>query len=403
MVSKNLRTNFLGAGKMQSQSYSLILICIILAPAICLSQEQTDTSSEAVLVQEANEPTISFPYVAQVTGNRVNIRSGPGTNYYSCCIANKNDRVIVVGRKFGWSQISPPEGSFSWISKQYINIEAENSQTGIVTGDNIRVYAGSDELQPMRSTREQLKLNQGDKVKLLGEEKEQYYKIAPPEGAYLWVFSQYIEPLGPVGHVAADVKPAIAEDSIVEKPQAAGEEENLQKFYDLQKLFDAQREKPIEEQEYSSIKKGLKEIADREDAPKAAKYAQFTLEQIERCELAQDIGKQMKLQDEKLQQAEQRIKEAHEAKKVKIVDLGKFAVIGRFQTSIVYGAAEKIAYYRILDENDATICYAVPEGLSEDIKLTDFIGKKVGLIGTIEPHKETGSALVKFSEITKLN
>jgi len=370
---------------------------------MCPGQEQTGAASQPLLAQESNEPSMSFPYVARITGNRVNIRCGPGTNYYSCNIANKNNRVIVVGRKFGWSQIVPPDGSFSWISKQYTTIDPNNNRIGIVTGDNVRVYAGSKDLQPMRSTRVQLKLNQADKVSLLGEEKEQYYKIAPPEGAYLWVFSQYIEPIGPVGQASAYVKPAAAEDSVIGKTETAGEAGNLKKFYSLQRLFNAQREKPIEEQDYSQIKGPLREIANLKDAPKAAKYAQFTLEQIERCQLARDIGKQMKLQDDRLRQTKLRIKEAYDATKTKIVDSGKFAVVGQFQTSIVYGAEGKIRYYRVLDEKGATICYAVPAGLPENIKLRDFAGKKVGLTGSIEPHKETGSALVRFTEITRLN
>lgn len=144
---------------------------------------------------------LSFPYVAEIVSDDIYIRSGPGTNYYQCGKLNRDDRVKVVGSKFSWSQISPPSDSFSWISKQYVKIDPEDKTIGTVTGDNVRVWAGSETIKPVHSSSIQLKLNTDDKVTLLGEELDDYHKITPPSGAYLWVSTKYTKPLGAVGEV----------------------------------------------------------------------------------------------------------------------------------------------------------------------------------------------------------
>ena len=66
---------------------------------------------------------------------------------------------------------------------------------GVVTGDNVGVYTGSDTEEAKYSTSKQVVLGRGQTVKLLGEEKDDYYKIAPPQGAYLWVSSQFLQPV----------------------------------------------------------------------------------------------------------------------------------------------------------------------------------------------------------------
>jgi len=132
--------------------------------------------------QSASEPS-EFPYTAQVVGDDVNIRSGPGTNYYECGRVNTGDTVEVIGHQAGWLQIVPPAGSFSWVAMQYISINADAPTTGIVTGEGVVVYAGSDYVLPMHSTTKQVMLNRGDKIKLLSEEMDEYYKIAPPQGS----------------------------------------------------------------------------------------------------------------------------------------------------------------------------------------------------------------------------
>ena len=387
---------------MQSRSHFLILICLTALTSVGFGQEAISPAQQPAAATDANEAAApAFPYVAQITGSRVNIRSGPGTNYYSCGKLNKTDRAIVVGSKFSWSQIVPPAGSFSWISKQYVSIDPNNPAIGTITGNNVRVYAGSENLQPMHSTKLQLQHNKGEKVKLLSEEKEGYYKIAPPQGAYLWVLSQYTEPLGAVGEIEVTVErpePTIEPDEGIGVVETVTEAEKLKEYYALQKQFEAEKAKPTAQQNYEGLKKALSEIAADKEAGKAARYAAFTLGQIERCQLALEVAEEIKLQDKQLQQARQRIEKARTTRLAQIEDLGRFAVIGQFQTFVTYGPG----HFRIIGDAGKTVCYALPSGPALDMDLSRFVGRKVGLVGSIEPHPETKGALVRFTEIAEL-
>ncbi|MGA1979200.1 MAG: SH3 domain-containing protein [Sedimentisphaerales bacterium] len=382
-----------------------ILVCLISLSSVGFAQKTVNSPQESVSATETegNEP--SFPYVAEIIDDNVNIRSGPGTNYYHCGKLNTGDRVKVVASKYSWSHIVPPASSFSWISKQYVSVEPNNPGIGVVTGDAIRVYAGSDFLKPMHSTTVQLELNRGDKVELMGEEMDDYYKITPPTGAYLWVLTQYTKPVGAVGEVEVIVKPKAEPEAnipAVVPVTISIESEKLKEYYALTEQIKAERAKPVAEQNYAEIKKSLAELAGNKEAGKAASYSEFAIKQIERCELASAVDKEVQLQDSQLQHIREQIEKSRVTELSQVPELGGFAAVGQFQTSEIYGQEESLKHYRILDDSGQTVCYALPEGQALDVDLSKFVGRKVGLVGTAEPHPQTKGALVRFTEITEL-
>lgn len=348
----------------------------------------------------------SFPHLAEITGSDVNIRSGPGTNYYRCGKLQKGDIVKIVTTDSGWSRIVPPVGCFSWISVQCVSMSLDDRDTGIVTGDGVEVYAGSDYVEPMHSTSLQVTLNRGHRVRLLGEEKGGYYKIVSPTGAYVWVSATYIRPIIPVREtppVAVDSNDIDAnepnETTSVVPVEPYVEAEKLKEYYALQKQIKAELAKPIVEQDYADVKKALVEISKNKNAGKAARYAKFVIRQIEDFELALAVAKQIKLQNEQLQKVREKIDKARETKLAEVEDLGRFAVMGQFATFETYGPK----HYRILDESGNMVCYALPSGKAAQLDLGKFLKQKVGLVGTIEPHPPTKKALVRFTEIVKLD
>ena len=385
---------------------SLTLVCLITLASVSIAQETAVSPQESAPAGDTNEPAdLAFPYVAEITGDNLNIRSGPGTNYYPCGKLNKTDRVKIVGRQFGWSRITPPPSSFSWISTQYVTVNPDNPAIGTVTGDDIRVYAGSNDERPIHSTTVQGKLNKTDRVELLGQQQENYYKIAPPAFAYLWVLTDYTRPLGPVGKVPLAVEPKTtpAADTPPSVPTSIPlEAEKLKEYYNLQKQIDAERAKPLDRQNYADIKKQLADIAALKPAGKAARYADFAIKQIERCELAAQIDKELQLQDKQLQQIKKNIETARTTQLADVPDLGRFAAIGKFYTSNIYGTQADSRHYLITDDAGKIICYALPTGHALKLDLSNFIDQKVGLIGSIEPHLQTSGALVKFTEIVRL-
>jgi len=393
------------------RSYINIFTFIVLAGLVSagFAQEAVTSSNDesSVTPGGSNEAVVpSFPYVAEITGDNMYVRSGPGTNFYHCGKLNTGDKVKVVGKQFSWSRIIPPAGSFSWISMQYVRIDTADPSVGILTGDSVRVYAGSDFVKPLYSTTLQGKLNRGEKVKLLGEQMDDYYKILSPPFAYLWVSTQFTKPVKvePVVEVTPTVEPTTVESPtepndanavvlVVDSPES-----KLEKYRELKKQVETERAKPIDQQDYTSMKKALLEIAGDKEAGNAARYAKFVIGQIESCELALAVIKEVRLQNEQLQKINTGIDKARATKLAEVKDLGKYAAVGQLRTFVTYGPG----HFRIVDESGNMICYALPAGQAAKLDFTTLIGRKVGIVGTIEPHLPTKKALVRFSEIVEI-
>ncbi len=383
--------------------------CLMVFAVISFTALVCSAFGVVTLSDDASESAeLAFPYVAQVTGNDVYVRCGPGTNYYPCGKVNKTNRVTVVATKFSWSHIVPPPGSFSWISKQYVTVDRDNRAVGTVAGDSVRVYAGSEYREPIHCDTVQLHLNKGDKVKLTGVEQADYYKITPPADAYLWILTEYTQPLGPVEAYATAVEPPrepeVETAPVVVRTDVRVESEELKEYYALQRQIEAERAKPIAEQDYTNISRALSAIADDKETGKAARYAQFTLKQIERYELAFEVEKAVRLQDAHLQQVKERIDKARATKLAEVPDLGRYTAVGLFRTSSIYDPQLlRQTYYRVVDSFGNTVCYAVAEGPAAQMDLSKLQGRQVGLVGTIQPHQQTGDAMVKFTEIVELS
>ena len=372
-------------------------------------------------------PATSFPYAAEVTEDNTPIHCGSGTNFYICGKLKKGDKVKVVSSQFNWSCIVPPPGSFSWISMRYVSIDPDNPNTGIVTVNGIRVYAGSAQREPIHSETLQLKLNRGDEVNFIGKQQRDYYKIAPPEGAYLWVSTKYTKPLAPpvvkvtrpvVVPTAVDPNTDTKTDTKIDTKTdtktdindikalipttLSGESENIKAYKALEKLIKAERAKPLNQQNYTNIKKALTVIAGNKDAGKAARYSEYAIRQIKGLELALVITKEVQLQNEELKKSQEGIDKARTTRLAQVEALGKYAIIGKFQTSNIFGS-DPVKRYRIMDDKGKTVCYASPTGPISKKDLSKLAGSKVGLIGKIEANPQLAGALIRFTEIVQLN
>jgi uncharacterized protein YgiM (DUF1202 family) len=348
--------------------------------------------------------------VAEVTANDVNIRSGPGTQFYQCGKLKKGDHVQVAKVSKDWSAIVPPPGSYSWIAVQYVSVSIQNATEGVVTGDGVAVYAGSDDLDPMVSTSKQdVTMSRGQKVRLLNEEKDEYYKIVPPAGAYLWVSNQFLLSNGSVG---ASLPPTEASQTQPkanpgQTPPAATPTEAslLAEYYNLSKQITEEIKKPIEQQDFTGVKGKLKAIADNKDGGRAARYAQYTLKQVERAELAKLAGQDLIQQNEDLKKNLDNIDKAMIEQIGKIPDTSKYIAIGKLQPSALYSTtvSGQSKRYQLVDEAGNIRSYVSPAGNAAAMDMTPFIGHKVGLVGHAQSQAATTKAYVEFSAIDRLD
>ena len=92
-----------------SRGRSLLVVILIAVLGVCgpaWSQMDVNTApTEAEAVQPAATsptepaqptPAVAGPFVGEITGNDVFIRSGPGTNFYQCGKLYKGDHLNVV-------------------------------------------------------------------------------------------------------------------------------------------------------------------------------------------------------------------------------------------------------------------------------------------------------------------
>jgi uncharacterized protein YgiM (DUF1202 family) len=154
------------------------------------------TAPVVVFAQVSDDPALKevenskFSTSGVIMSNAVYVRCGPGDNYYPTLKLDKGAKVKVVGAKFDWLKIVPPEGSFCYVARLYVDRHGDGS-VGRVNKNSINVRAGSA-LSALKIGI-LCELNQGEEVEILGEEQE-YFKIKPPAKAYLYINKKFVEP-----------------------------------------------------------------------------------------------------------------------------------------------------------------------------------------------------------------
>ncbi|MBW8015148.1 MAG: hypothetical protein FVQ82_03105 [Planctomycetes bacterium] len=408
---------------MLSQTKSVLTVIVIVSIVLSVGNVQAVDLPETAISYD----TISYPYLAQPVSGRVNIRSGGGIAFYPCGKLKEGVNITVVAEELGWAKIVPPKGSFSWIAKKYVDVDPSNPKVGNVNADDVRVWVGSPSYDALTSSSTQVKLSKKDFdfVELLGEEEDDYLKIAPPSGAYLYVSAKEIKYIGPVGTIPSIIKkgPGLEQDNgndintdtgkIATRPPVDHEKtmysKSTSRSPDDMKLItvcrrivekvEAEKEKPYAMQNYTEFKKAVEKVANDPKAAQAKAYAKYLKNLIGRYELVSIVDSLLQEQSikltEGLKEIEDELIKAKEAVTGK--DSGKYVVKGIIKPSNIYISGKK--RYLILDQNLKIICYAVPSNVPEGI-MEKYYDKKVALQGSIEKKSDGSVSLVKFTAIT---
>ena len=183
------------------------------------------------------------------------------------------------------------------------------------------------------------------------------------------------------------------------KPKQTVEQIKLKEYRALSKQIEAEKAKPFEQQEWTSIQQSLTEIADNNEAGRAAKYSKAQLDRIESFILAQEAGKALKEQNQQLAAAKEQIERKRQEELAKVPTVGKYVVIGTIRPSLLYSADSQNKRYVIMDDAGKIIAYAVADPSAQGQDITAMIGKKVGLVGSITRDAQSGSSLVTFTAV----
>ncbi len=143
-------------------------------------------------------------------GTRLNVRSGPGTNYGIVGKANNGEVFQLLELSNGWYKVKLSNGAVGWVTSQYIVKTSENVGSGSNSGSNSgdKGNSGSTNVEGTKGKiRSGIrlnvrsgagtsysvvgKLNGGDVVKLL-ELKNGWYKVQMLSGSTGWVSGDYV-------------------------------------------------------------------------------------------------------------------------------------------------------------------------------------------------------------------
>lgn len=355
-------------------------------------------------------PNARYSFVGTVNGSGVNVRSGPAESYYPTAQLNKGDRVVVVGSKFDWLKIVPPKGSFSYISKKFVRQEA-GSTVGVVTGTNVRVIAGSTMNQ--LKVQEQMKLSTDDKVTIIGDA-EEFFKINPPEGAYLWVHKKFVDPVRQAttketeppaapaaGHgngITPLIRPLTGEGAagtqgestelVPAVPATPGQEAALPPIgkasAELAKLnadYDAVQKQPIGERPLADLRKSYEALAARDDAAisvrRAAERRVATIKLLEEQQ-AELTAARKDATEFRAKQAEYENQRRQIETRIKQTGVTVYTAVGQLDTSSIQQGGQTL--YRLVDPADGqTVVYI----RTSDLAQTTMIGKYVGVRGEV--------------------
>ena len=151
---------------------------------------------------------------AVVIHDKTPIRAGAGRSFYIVGELPLGTEVIVEEVVFGWHKIQPPPGTYSYISRAFVDAYGDG-QTGRINTNRAAVRTASIN-GPGESYRRQIDLLKNDTVQIVAEEGS-FYKIIPPDGAYVFL------PPGTIRSAAlgADTVPSAVERSRPQQPVSA--------------------------------------------------------------------------------------------------------------------------------------------------------------------------------------
>lgn len=133
------------------------------------------------------------PYDVYVDQEQVVARCGPGGEYYRTDPLRHGQKLeVYLEAEKGWLGVRPPEGSFSWVTADAIQLD-RSGKVGKVIEDGTLSWIGTH-LGKARKYLWQVQLAAGETVTILGRAEREgpdgpqlWYRIGPPAGEFRWV------------------------------------------------------------------------------------------------------------------------------------------------------------------------------------------------------------------------
>ena len=341
-----------------------------------------DVAAEGPAVPESPPEPAPKKGDGVISGERVNIRTGPGTDHGRLYQSFKGDKVEVVGREGEWVKILLPKSVSGWIASQYLAKDSDGKR-GVVRGDRVSIRAGGGEEFDSIGL-----VNRGYTFLILAEIND-YCKVTPLPDAVGFVHGKYVKIEGEVPGEVPGV-------------QAAGSQP-VAPIGDLQKalktaaeLFESENAKPLVERDYAPVIKSLVAVIgqSREGEPFVHMSARKLLTDVVKEAKAQDDERRRLERNERIQEMLKAIEDKYKTAGEDVSPPATYGSVGVLEIlSLDYPPAT-----HKLVEKSTVKCLAY----SEKIDLAPFVGKRVGIVGETTALPDFGTVLFKVTRIDPL-
>lgn len=137
-----------------------------------------------ILAQELSLTNRPYLFQGEVKADSINIRSDSSINSEVICKVNKAQVLDVLSELYGWYKIRLPVCAPSYIKKDLVLLNANNTASVLKNNVNIRLY-------PNTSAKILGRAQKGDLVKVF-EEKADWYKIEPIKESFGWIHKNFV-------------------------------------------------------------------------------------------------------------------------------------------------------------------------------------------------------------------
>ncbi|MHC4982891.1 MAG: SH3 domain-containing protein [Planctomycetota bacterium] len=333
---------------------------------------------------------------------------------YPCLKLSKPAKVTVVSKVGDWLKILPPPDAFSVIAKRYVAAD-ETGGSGTVTGDNVRVRAGTKLFSWNRWIDHyavQLMVDKGHRVKIIGEG-DDFYKISPPKGAFLYISAKYVKRVEPPPEktdveATPATQPEEGEEEQAQLPAKA--EESLEeikavlaRFEALEARLKAEFEKPEDMRDVRSLLAEYRNFdAGKGDylKPYVDARIQFLETSIEHAEELQGLQEVLRSTAAKQREFELALTTIEVAPPPEPTTT--YAARGILMPSAVFtGAAGAPKRFVIRDPATLRI-RAYAQSTAGETNLAQYAGKEVALVGTTEFDEQLDANVVEVQQVKVL-
>lgn len=159
-----------------------------------------------------NTYAADFPFIGNINGDSINLRSQASTNSASLTKLKKETKITVSGERFDWYKVSLPKTVLCFINRKYV-------KNGVVVADRVNLRASASQEAEILG-----QANKGMEVEIVKTEAE-WYGISVPDGhAFGWVHKKFVDYHSQVNPEPEKIEEAAQNDNVLKEntPLASG-------------------------------------------------------------------------------------------------------------------------------------------------------------------------------------